>query len=40
LACHVTPDLWEDETWLELTSRQFRLAGDAGALTVLPLAAV
>ena len=33
------PDLWEDETWHELATRQLRLARDAGALTVLPLAA-
>ena len=39
LACRVAPDLWEDETWHELAARQLKLARDAGALTVLPLAA-
>jgi DNA-binding CsgD family transcriptional regulator len=39
LACRIAPDLWEDETWHELASRQLGLARDAGALTVLPLAA-
>jgi DNA-binding CsgD family transcriptional regulator len=39
LACRVAPDLWEDETWHELAARQLSLAREAGALTVLPLAA-
>ena len=39
LACRIAPDLWEDEIWHELASRQLGLARDAGALTVLPLAA-
>ena len=39
LACRIAPDLWEDETWHELATRQLRLARDAGALSVLPLAA-
>jgi DNA-binding CsgD family transcriptional regulator len=39
LSCRIAPDLWEDETWHELATRQLRLARDAGALTVLPLAA-
>ncbi len=39
LSCRIAPDLWQDETWHELTTRQLRLARDAGALTVLPLAA-
>jgi DNA-binding CsgD family transcriptional regulator len=39
LACRIAPDLWDDETWHELASRQLRLARDAGALTVLPIAA-
>ena len=39
LACRVAPDLWDDETWHELAARQLQLARDAGALTVLPLAA-
>jgi DNA-binding CsgD family transcriptional regulator len=39
LACRIAPDLWEDETWHELATRQLQLARDAGALTLLPLAA-
>jgi DNA-binding CsgD family transcriptional regulator len=39
LACRTAPDLWEDETWHELATRQLQLARDAGALGVLPLAA-
>jgi DNA-binding CsgD family transcriptional regulator len=39
LSCRIAPDLWEAETWHELATRQLRLARDAGALTVLPLAA-
>ena len=38
LACRIAPDLWDDETWHELPTRQVQLARDAGALTVLPLA--
>jgi DNA-binding CsgD family transcriptional regulator len=39
LSCRVAADLWQDETWHELATRQLRLARDAGALGVLPLAA-
>ena len=39
LSCRIAPDLWQDETWHQLATRQLRLARDAGALTVLPLAA-
>jgi DNA-binding CsgD family transcriptional regulator len=39
LACRIAPDLWEDEAWHELAMRQLQLARDAGALSVLPLAA-
>jgi DNA-binding CsgD family transcriptional regulator len=39
LACRIAPDLWEDDTWHELATRQLQLARDAGALSVLPLAA-
>jgi DNA-binding CsgD family transcriptional regulator len=39
LACRVAPDLWDDETWHRLAARHVELANDAGALTVLPLAA-
>jgi DNA-binding CsgD family transcriptional regulator len=43
LACPVTPEplapeLWDDETWHELATRAVRLARDAGALGVLPVA--
>jgi DNA-binding CsgD family transcriptional regulator len=38
LACRIAPDLWDDETWHELTERHVRLARAAGALTLLPLA--
>ncbi len=38
LACRVAPDLWDDEKWHELAVRQVRVARDAGAITVLPLA--
>jgi DNA-binding CsgD family transcriptional regulator len=43
LACPVTPEplapeLWDDKRWEELASRAVRLARDAGALTVLPIA--
>jgi DNA-binding CsgD family transcriptional regulator len=38
LACRVAPDLWDDEAWHHLATRQVRLAREAGALTVLPLA--
>ena len=38
LAGRVAMALWEDETWELLASRHVRLARDAGALTVLPLA--
>jgi DNA-binding CsgD family transcriptional regulator len=39
LACRIAPDLWEDEMWHELATRQLQLARDAGSLSVLPLAA-
>ena len=43
LACPVTPEplaseLWDDEAWHELAARAVRLARDAGALAVLPIA--
>ena len=38
LAWPVAGDLWDDETWHELTSRAVRRARGAGVLTVLPLA--
>jgi DNA-binding CsgD family transcriptional regulator len=39
LACRVAADLWEYAAWDELASRAVRLAREAGALSVLPLAA-
>ena len=37
-ACLVAINLWDDESWHVLSERHVRLARDAGALTVLPLA--
>ena len=37
-ACLVAINLWDDESWHLLSERYVRLARDAGALTVLPLA--
>lgn len=39
LACRIAADLFDHDTWDVLTSRAVRLARDAGALSVLPLAA-
>jgi len=39
LACRVAAELWEYEVWDELASRGVRLAREAGALSVLPIAA-
>ncbi len=36
----VAPELWDDEMWHELATRAVRLARDAGALAVLPVALV
>jgi DNA-binding CsgD family transcriptional regulator len=38
LACRIASDLWDDATWDDLAIRQLRLAREAGALTILPLA--
>jgi DNA-binding CsgD family transcriptional regulator len=38
LAWLVAADMWDDETWHELTTRVVRVAREAGALRVLPLA--
>ena len=43
LACPITPEplapeLWDDEKWHELASREVKLARDTGALAVLPIA--
>ncbi len=37
-ACSTAMDLWDDEAWLDLSSRQIELAQDAGALALLPIA--
>jgi DNA-binding CsgD family transcriptional regulator len=37
-ACHTAYELWDDETWHELSIRQVRLARAAGALAELPVA--
>ncbi|WP_132214613.1 helix-turn-helix transcriptional regulator [Kribbella steppae] len=38
LGCRIAPDLWDDESWHELATRQLRHARDAGWLTALPIA--
>jgi DNA-binding NarL/FixJ family response regulator len=38
LASHAATFLWDDENWHALSARQLRLARDAGALSVLPMA--
>jgi DNA-binding CsgD family transcriptional regulator len=38
LACRIASELWEDEIWDELATRQVRVARETGALAVLPLA--
>jgi DNA-binding CsgD family transcriptional regulator len=38
LATHAARDLWDDESWEVLATRHVRLARDAGALSVLPIA--
>jgi tetratricopeptide (TPR) repeat protein len=38
LACRVAPDVWDDEAWDELTTRQVGLARRNGVLNVLPMA--
>jgi DNA-binding CsgD family transcriptional regulator len=39
LACRLSQDLWDDELWDELATRELRVARETGALSVLPLAA-
>jgi DNA-binding CsgD family transcriptional regulator/tetratricopeptide (TPR) repeat protein len=39
VACRVSHDLWDDESWDELATAGMRAARDAGALRVLPTAA-
>jgi DNA-binding CsgD family transcriptional regulator len=38
LGCHIAMDLWDDQTCRELGARHARLARQAGALTMLPIA--
>jgi DNA-binding CsgD family transcriptional regulator len=38
LAARTAPDLWDDEVWHELGTRAVRLAREAGALSLLPIA--
>jgi DNA-binding CsgD family transcriptional regulator len=38
LACWVAADLWDDETWTLLSTRQLQLVRDVGALTAIPFA--
>lgn len=38
LVCRVAPELWDDESWLRLSTRLVGIAREAGALNVLPLA--
>jgi DNA-binding CsgD family transcriptional regulator/tetratricopeptide (TPR) repeat protein len=38
LACRIAGDLWDDETWHALTTREVQLAREAGAFTILPYA--
>ena len=38
LACWAAADLWDDETWDLLSSRQLQIARAVGALTAIPLA--
>jgi DNA-binding CsgD family transcriptional regulator len=38
LACQIAMDLWDDEMWHELATRGVKVAREAGALTVLPIA--
>jgi hypothetical protein len=38
LACRVAPDLWDDEAWNKLATRQVRIPDETGALSAIPLA--
>ena len=40
LAGHAAVDLWDDETWQAVATRQVKLARETGALAVLPLALI
>jgi DNA-binding CsgD family transcriptional regulator len=39
LACRLAQDLWDDELWYVLATRELRVARETGALSVLPIAA-
>jgi DNA-binding CsgD family transcriptional regulator len=39
LGCRLAQDLWDDELWYELATGGLRVAREAGALSVLPIAA-
>jgi DNA-binding CsgD family transcriptional regulator len=39
LSCRLAQDLWDDQVWHDLVTRELRVARDTGALSVLPLAA-
>ncbi len=39
LGCRIASDLWDERLWDELSSRGVRLAREAGALSILPIAA-
>jgi ATP/maltotriose-dependent transcriptional regulator MalT len=39
LACRLAQDLWDDELWDVLATRGLRLAREAGALSIVPIAA-
>jgi hypothetical protein len=36
LACRAASDLWDEESWRMLATRELQRARDAGALTVMP----
>jgi DNA-binding CsgD family transcriptional regulator len=40
LACRAAVDVWDDDTWEVLSTRHVRLAREAGALSVLPIALI
>ena len=39
LGCRLAQDLWDDELWYVLATRELRVARETGALSVLPIAA-
>ena len=38
LACRIASELWDDEAWDDVATRQVRIGGETGALAVLPIA--